>query len=608
MPVNDSSLIPREFTPLSLLRMLWKQMPLMLGVWIAVTAGTVAVVYQLPTIYRAETVILVEAQSIPERLVQTTVETELQDRLSTIMQQILSSTQLMKVIEKNNLYRNQRATRPQEEIIEKMRQDIHVDIERGWSRSRPGAIRVSYKNSEPSLTATVTNEVGSLFIEQNLRQRELQAVGAEDFLKRQLDDARKRLQEQEAKMSEFKQRNSGQLPGQESAIMISLSRLQGDLQRIDESVTRSAQNIEMYESDLRSAEAALQRAQALAAMEQQAAAQSSTGTGGTGGSTPAEPPAPPKRSEALQQQIDQLKQRYSEQHPSVRYLRGELERVRQIEAQEARERAQKQQKEAAKEVPKDASPKDSGPKDSSKDPATPPAPAKPTARPNPQTVAAQEQQMERIQRLKAQITMANQEIAARQKEREKLSTELAGYQSRMASLPLREQEMIGVTRDYEMTKRSYDDLQGKMRSAEIGREMESLQKGERFTVLDAARIPERPFEPNRPLLNLAGCLSGLAIAIILGVLVELRKNVVLGEWELPSDVWVLGRIPVITLSEGGFGAPGEPRYALAGDTETGGSSGVKRVRPTMRWIVVSLVVALAAAGLALSYLMGWRSQ
>jgi capsular polysaccharide biosynthesis protein len=88
-------------------------------------------------------------------------------------------------------------------------------------------------------------------------------------------------------------------------------------------------------------------------------------------------------------------------------------------------------------------------------------------------------------------------------------------------------------------------------------EMELNQKSESFRVLDSARIPEKPIKPDRLLLSVAGWGVGLALATGIGLAIELNKNVLLGEWELPADTPILGRVPKIVARQPGVGTTPE---------------------------------------------------
>src|SRR5262245_16037101 len=129
--------------PLSILRMLWKQRVAVLAVWLVLIVATFVIVKKLPAVYTAQALVLVDSQKIPERYVSPAVNTDVQDRLATITQQIMSSSRLLSIIESYDLYHDERKSMVQEEIIELMHRDIKTTVERGWTGGRPGAIRVA---------------------------------------------------------------------------------------------------------------------------------------------------------------------------------------------------------------------------------------------------------------------------------------------------------------------------------------------------------------------------------------------------------------------------------------------------------------------------------
>ena len=175
-----------EYLPLSLLRAAWKQRKTFLCSSLLL-AATGAVAFRfIPATYRAETLILVEAQQIPERLVDSTTQIDLTDRLSTIQQQILSRARLAAIMEKHGLRQSDPAASGLAEDLDDLRSDISLKIERGWSRSRPGAIRVAYVGRDALTAAAVANDLGNLFIEQNERARGQYAEGTAEFLADQL--------------------------------------------------------------------------------------------------------------------------------------------------------------------------------------------------------------------------------------------------------------------------------------------------------------------------------------------------------------------------------------------------------------------------------------
>ena len=155
-----------------------------------------------------------------------------------------------------------------------------------------------------------------------------------------------------------------------------------------------------------------------------------------------------------------------------------------------------------------------------------------------------------IAELQAQIKAADKEILDREAEQRNILAQLGSFQKRLDSLPVREQEMAGLTRDYQMSKENYASLLDKKMAADMALDMERRQQSERFEVLDRAQVPQKPIKPKRPQLYAGGTALGLALALALGLIAELRRNVVLGEWELPAGTPILARLPYIEVTAG----------------------------------------------------------
>jgi len=130
-----------------------------------------------------------------------------------------------------------------------------------------------------------------------------------------------------------------------------------------------------------------------------------------------------------------------------------------------------------------------------------------------------------------------------EKRRERVLGDVAAVQGRMDKLPMREQQLASLTRDYETSKANYKSLLDKKLAAEMAANMERWQKAERFVMLDVARVPEKPTSPNRVMFMAAGLIMSLVLAAGVAFLLETRRNVFLGEWELPAGTVVVGRVP-----------------------------------------------------------------
>src|SRR4051812_30953286 len=134
----------QPFSPWSIARTTWKGKWTLILVWAGVTVAGAILVRSLPAVYTSQALILVDSQKIPERFVVSTVSSELQDRVASISEQILSSNQLNRIINDLGLYKAERKSMPQEAIVERMRKDIEIKAEKqGFAKNKPGAFRIS---------------------------------------------------------------------------------------------------------------------------------------------------------------------------------------------------------------------------------------------------------------------------------------------------------------------------------------------------------------------------------------------------------------------------------------------------------------------------------
>ena len=534
--------------PLSLVRMFWKHKLAFALVWVVTTGAAVVVVMRLPAIFRADTIIMIQTQRIPEKFVASTVNTALQDRLATLSQQILSYNRLLAIIRKYDLYHDQVQTHPQEDIIEMMRADIGTEVVENWmskarADSHPSAFRVSFQGVSPTVVAMVANELGNAFIDENLSTREGQAQGTTKFLETQLDEAKRRLEEQEAKLSEFKQKYNGELPQQENALLAANSQLQIRLQGINDSIQRAEQNKQLLEASLASAQTSAESLIEISNQLNKPTSSSSTTPDGQ----------PMKTSEQLQRQLDMLRQKYKDTYPEVKELIGLIPLVRKEEEEKERQfQAEAQKPNRAGPVQKAGTSKPG--QSDAPDSATG---TNATAR-SPQLKEALLHEREREEALTAQMDVTVAQIESLNDERKKVLGTVAQNAQRMGKLPMREQQLLEINRDYEISKANYQSLLDKELAAQMATQMELAAQSERFVTIDTARTPDRPVKPDRPLLCGLGAFGALLLALVVSVGREFRKNALLGEWEFPKGVVILGRVPMIVPSSKVVETPQEP--------------------------------------------------
>jgi uncharacterized protein involved in exopolysaccharide biosynthesis len=151
----------------------------------------------------------------------------------------------------------------------------------------------------------------------------------------------------------------------------------------------------------------------------------------------------------------------------------------------------------------------------------------------------------RIQDLRSQIAVTERDIELLDARRRSLLADIADLRTRVGSIPVREQQLSGIMRDYQTSRGNYDQLLTKKMSADVATEMERWQKSAKLVLLDSAAVPEKPVRPKVPMLLGAGTLGILLLSICTAIFLEWKKNRFLGEWELPSGTLVLARIPVM---------------------------------------------------------------
>lgn len=546
-----------ELMPLSILRAIWKRKAAILAMFLVLTVISVTVVVLLPPEYSASALILIEQQRIPERFVTATVNETLDSRLNRIHNQVRAYDVLVRIIEEFNLYPEERAELPEEEVVENMREHISVSLVAGLTANRGGdatAFRVSFRDARPDHVAQVTNRLANTFVDENKRSRTVAAEGTASFIDTQIQDAQNNLSRAEERLTQIRQRYMGELPEQEGAVVAEISRRQVEYQAAEADVARTHQDKMFLNNNLEAAISALEIAQR--AVSEQAESQTEVGVGQAPAALRAQLAQATANFEALQA-------RYSATHPDVVRSQVYVEELRSSLAL-AEAEAQKSN-EAAAEGPAALSAQGAG-------------------------ILLQAET--RVKQLRTQLTVADQTIKAAESRREAASAALAAASAKMGRIPIHQQDLVGAQREYDTALARWMELSSKSFDANLAQTMEERESSERLTVIDFARVPSKPVWPPREAFAAGGALGSLVIACLLGFVMELKRNVVLGEWEMPVDVPVLGRIPVIV-----------PEGDLAGATVGRAGAGVwKRTL-----LASSVLLSLAAMAVATSLYFGWIS-
>jgi polysaccharide chain length determinant protein (PEP-CTERM system associated) len=438
----------------------------------------------LPNRYRSQTLILVVPQRVPENYVKATVTTRIEDRLQSIRQQILSRTRLERTIEEFDLYASERKNGIMEDIVERMRWDIDVDVVKG------DAFRIAFTSDSPHTAQKVTERLASLFIDENLKDREVMAVGTNQFLEGQLTEARQRLIEFEKRLETYRLQHAGELPSQMQSNLQALQSIQVQIQSLVETNNQDRERKIFLERVLADIESTPVQAPAAPS-----------------GGTPEEPTGTvAQQLEMARKGLAAMELRLKPTHPDIRRIKRVIADL-EVKADEE-----------ALRVPVGG----------------PALASRPT---NPQEAA----RVARIRDYRAEVDALTRGISAREAEEKRLRGMSVAYQARVDVVPARESELAELTRDYDTMTKVYQDLLAKKQDSQVAANLERRQIGEQFKVLDVARLPERPFSPNRFVINAGGMMAGLVVGIGLVFLLEFKDR----SLRSVSDVSLLVSLPVL---------------------------------------------------------------
>src|SRR5437660_1425348 len=141
----------------------------------AVFGAAASVALSLPDVYRATATVLVERQQVSEVFVTPSVTAELETRIQTIEQQVMSRTRLTELISRLNLYPEARKKAPIEALVARMRRDIRLELkgveQRMTGRNATIAFTIGYSGREPGTVAAVANALAGLYVEENTKTR-----------------------------------------------------------------------------------------------------------------------------------------------------------------------------------------------------------------------------------------------------------------------------------------------------------------------------------------------------------------------------------------------------------------------------------------------------
>lgn len=478
----------RELTMQDYAGILKRRFPLILASTVLLLGISLAISFLLPAQYLSQTLVLIEEQKVPEDYVKPVVNEDLNARLASMREQIMSRSRIQPIVEQFNLYASNKFTA--DDRIDMVRKDIGIKpIPAGPSSHGMPGFYITFKARDAQTAQKVCGEITSLFVSANLSAREESAEGTTSFLKQQLDDAKANLDQQDKKLAEFEQKNLTRLPGQTfhlgdmnvamgSANESTLQALTTQLNAATQTVNRLQQN-ETFLNAM------------IAQQTESSHADPVTGTSEGG--------LKAQLKSALEQEKE-LETLYTPSYPDVVAMKRKIASLRVEIARANSEPAKREAVSSHSDSPQ-------------------------------------------LQQLRAQLRSERQSLAAAKQDQARIGQQIRIYESRIASTPLIEQEYKQITRDHETALQFYNTLLTKMNESSMATALEHRQQGEQFRVMDAPNLPDSPTFPNRRVFAGGGLASGLFLGLLIAALLEYRDTSVRNE----RDIWAFTKLPTLAL-------------------------------------------------------------
>lgn len=453
----------------------------------------------LPAKYRSSSTILIEAQEIPADLVHSTVTTFADQRIQMISQRIMTRPNLTEIIKKYDLYSEDRQKKPEEVILEKMRERIKVETisadvaDQKTNRATQATIAftLTFEDKSPDLAQKVANELTSLFLKENIKSRTESAENAAMFLSEESKRLRAKIQEIQNNLATFKEKNLNQLPQISALNQQELTSLSNQLLSLD-SQERSLQDRRFYlEGEL-------------AQIDPNAMATNAVGNRVFDMKD---------RLKELQSQYPSLIASFSANHPDVIKVKREIESLQKEIGSNAdlnNLNAELTQKKAELAVLlKQYSDKHPDVVKLQKQ-ITALQKSLVEAKANEYTNSSIKPDNPAYITLKSQLDSVNTEIESLNYTRGRIQSKMEELRNNLRQSPLVEKEYSDLIQDLDNTNLRYREVSAREMEAQISQQLEIERKGERFTLIDPPQEPLEPVSPNRMAILLLGVVLASA--------------------------------------------------------------------------------------------------
>lgn len=494
--------------------------------------ATVLLAVLLPATYRSTATILIEQQEIPQELVRSVITSFADQRVQVISQRVMTTQNLLSLVDRYNLYPDIRRKEPREVLLDKLRSDIGmhmisadvIDPRSGRPTQATIAFSVSYQSRSPDLALKVANDLTSLYLNENLTSRTQLGQQTADFFSEESARQAAHVADLDKTLTAFKEKHSNDLPELVQLNLQTMERTELEL--------HDAQN----KLDALDSQRVLLEAQ-LAQINPTSQVFSDTGQRVMG---------PEDRLKALKSQLASYKARFAPGHPDIISTEREVEGLEsQVKADDDTGDHLRDLEEAKAQLARAREKYSADHPDVIRlqrtvDGLQSSADAAATTGKRRDEAATHSDNPVYIQ-VKGQLDALAVDRDRAVKRRDELQSKFDDYERRMAQSPEVEREFHAKSRELETAQIEYKEILSKKTEAKVSENLETERKGERFTMIEPPQMPEKPISPNRILIVALGLLFSLGLGMGAAAAHESFDASVRG----PNDIRQLLQVPAL---------------------------------------------------------------
>jgi polysaccharide chain length determinant protein (PEP-CTERM system associated) len=439
---------------------------------LAIGLAIAFVVFRLPDIYESSTLIVVKASTLPNSVVPMITEETLTRELASISQVVTSRSSLQPLVEKYDLYKEERRRgEAMEVIIDEMRKGIKVEI--NTSRNDiTNAFNITYRGRDPKTTQAIAAELASRYVDEQTKGTVNAGTSAKQFIEEQVRSAKEELDVIDAQRLAYLQQNLNNLPSQSQALVGRLTALHEEQKALIAEQGRLRDLAAAYRSQLGDITKSYEQEIVLSAENT------------TDPKTTAAWAELVRRRSEYEGELQLLLAQYKEKHPDVVAKKKQIEGIKgqqDLMLNDWKDRIEERKQKLTK--------------------LTDP----------------------RLLTLRTNISMVEGDMDRQGRLLDETNKQIAELNARINAIPNAEVGLEALDRDYQTKKSNYDNLLLQQQKIVVGADAAKEQQGGGIQVVDPANLPEKPVAPKRFVLTAGGFGIGLALGLLLVLGLEVRR-------------------------------------------------------------------------------------